>query len=160
MVKWPKIVGVASVVIAVFAACGGTVTDVGSISRSDGGSASDGGGSPSDGASGGDALGDGATEADGGEHDGGACAPSTCGSKVCGRSDCGRICGTCPLPGGCFTGHCNATCPGTPCVDVDGHHICEGERGARSCAGGTQHIEVCTCSGGGANAWISCGGCL
>lgn len=161
MVRWPQVVGISSVLAVVLASCGGTVTDVGSVNRNDGGGSSgDAGTSSIDGdvpdAVGGDAGVDG----DGSDHDGGPCPPSTCGLKVCGRSDCGRVCGVCALPRGCFTGHCAATCPGTPCVDVDGHHICEGERGARSCAGGTQHVEICTCAGGGANAWISCGACL
>lgn len=145
-----------ALLVVTVASCGGTVTDVGSVSRNDaGGLPTDDAAFPGDGPSPGDARGD----ADA-THDGGACPPPTCGTKVCGRSDCGRVCGVCALPGGCLIGHCAAACPSTPCVDVDGHNICEGERGARSCAGGKEHIEICTCSGGGGNAWIACGACL
>ena len=91
-----------------------------------------------------------------------ACAAGPCGTKVCGRDECGHVCGICPVTaqGGCFVGSCTATCPGTPCIDHDGHQVCEGGRGGQACAGGTLGIQVCTCTGGGANAWINCGTCL
>lgn len=152
-------------VVAIVCACGASVTNVGGLGE-DGGStvppATDGDGGvddPDSAAVARDGSIDAHEDADAGHADGGCVA--ACGARVCGRNDCADLCGTCGGgTAGCFMGACSATCPGTPCNDVDGHHICEGERGARHCTGGVKNLQVCTCSGGGANAWINCGACL
>ena len=161
-VRFALVLGV-TLVIAV--GCGATVTNVGSIGEDGGGDAARGptdeDGSPAGSDASADALGDGATDAHDAAHT--PCAAGACGARVCGRDECGHTCGTCPgapAQGGCFMGHCTAGCPGTPCLDHNGEHVCEGERGGRSCAGGSLGIQVCTCTGGGAGAWASCGACL
>ena len=148
--------------LAIVCACGASVTNVGSLGE-DGAStvppdaATDGAvDEPDSGSVVPDAAAD--VHADADQADSGCVA--SCGAKVCGRNDCADSCGVCAGTTGCFMGACTATCPGTPCVDVDGHNICEGERGARHCTGGVKNLQVCTCSGGGANAWINCGACL
>jgi hypothetical protein len=154
---------VTSLMIAV--GCSGTtVTNVGSITE-DGG-AGDGPSPPAEDAStGADASSEAAADAADAHEDASPtpCAAGACGARACGRDECGHTCGTCPgapIQGGCFMGHCNASCPGTPCLDHNGEHVCEGERGGRTCTGGSLNIQVCTCTGGGANAWASCGACL
>lgn len=158
-VRFAVTLGLSSVVAA---ACGGTVTSVGSVIE-DGGVALPGAGGEA-GTSGADAAadssGDGAIDA---HHDAAPCAAGACGLSVCGRDECGHTCGACagaPPQGGCFTGHCIASCPGTPCLDANGEQVCEGGRGGRSCTGGSLGIQICTCTGGGHDAWASCGACL
>jgi hypothetical protein len=126
---------------------------------------------PVDGSSATHPQGDGGATADGGADDGAihdahadgdpSCNASSCGNSVCGRSSCGFLCGSCGTgqQEGCFVGHCSTSCPGTPCVDHSGEHICEGEHGLVACEGGP-HFQICTCSGGGHDAWISCGACF
>jgi hypothetical protein len=155
---------------AVVVACGGSVTNVGSLGASDHDAGpstlQDGAMTPTDPAEaastnpGPDAGDAGAvTDAPASE-----CAAGTCGAKACGRDECGRTCGVCasvPSGGGCLAGRCADVCPSAPCLDADGQPICEGERGARHCAGGPLlGIQVCTCSGAGHDAWIDCGACL
>lgn len=153
------------VTLMITASCGGTTTEVGSI-LGDGG-ALDGPGStaPDGGPAGGDASADALGDASLDAHPDGSsgCAAGACGTNVCGRDECGHTCGTCagaPAQGGCFMGKCNPSCPGTPCLDHNGEHVCEGGRGGHACAGGALGIQVCTCTGAGADAWSSCGPCL
>jgi hypothetical protein len=150
------------VTLVIAVGCGGTVTNVGSIG-SDGGvpdapapTGQD--GAPPEADASHDGPGDSAVDAHAP-----ACAAGPCGASICGRDECGHTCGLCagaPDHGGCFTGHCITSCPGTPCLDHNGEHICEGGRGGKSCTGGVLGIQVCTCTGGGPDAWTSCGTCL
>jgi hypothetical protein len=153
------------VTLMIAVGCGSTVTNVGSVLDDSGApdapGPTDQDGSTSGGDASADALGDGALDAHADAQT--PCAAGACGASICGRDECGHTCGTCPgapAQGGCFTGHCIASCPGTPCLDHNGEHVCEGGRGGHACTGGSLGIQVCTCSGGGADAWTSCGACL
>ena len=155
-----------AVTLMIAVGCGSTVTNVGSIIGDSGTPEAPGPTGPDGSPSGGDAspdaqAADGATDAHADAHD--PCAAGACGVAVCGRDECGHTCGTCPgspAQGGCFVGNCNASCPGTPCIDHNGEHICEGGRGGHACAGGSLGIQICTCTAGGPDAWTSCGACL
>jgi len=87
-----------------------------------------------------------------------SCGPSSCGTRICGRSDCGYPCGQCAPTDFCFVGNqCQTGVgPGTACIDAFNAKVWEGDRGFRVCPSDPTALQACTCSGGGAQGWISC----
>ncbi len=121
------------------------------------------------GASGAGAIGGGAGAGGGGAGDaavdGGSCScgPESCGTRTCGRSPCGYPCGTCLFNEWCAAGKCQAgSGPGTRCSDAFDWYgwgnVWEGDKGLRVCPSDPTKVELCTCGGGGPDAWISCSG--
>lgn len=89
------------------------------------------------------------------------CGADSCGDLTCGRSACGYPCGECAEGSHCtIAGTCSDIAPpGELCLDAWGAGVVEGGMGYRSCDSDDGSVQLCTCSGGGPDAWFGCGDC-